>query len=280
MAVDKKYQSDADAIIARRYDNGADYWTTPDNRLLKGSPFSALNSALMLAELGMEPSDPVLKETADLFFNAQKDDGRFRLYPDGAIYPCHTIHALNLLCALGYAGDARLDKTFAHLLNTAYSDGGWRCEKFFYGRGPETEHSNPYPTLIALNAFRRSEKYKNEPALDKAAEFLLFHWERKIPLGPCHYGIGTLFNQVEYPFYNYNIFIYVYVLSFYGRAKNDRRFLEAFDALKAKSSGGKIVVERVVPKLAKLNFCKKGEPSELATARYKEILSNTGGGPC
>lgn len=34
------------------------------------------------------------------------------------------------------------------------------------------------------------------------------------------------------------------------------------------------VVERVVPKLAKLNFYKKGEPSELATRRYNEILDN------
>jgi hypothetical protein len=39
---------------------------------------------------------------------------------------------------------------------------------------------------------------------------------------------------------------------------------------------GQIVVERVVPKLAKLSFCKKGEPSTLATKRYHEILKNLG----
>jgi len=38
MAVDKKYQSDVDMILSHRYDNGADYWTTPDKRLGKGEP--------------------------------------------------------------------------------------------------------------------------------------------------------------------------------------------------------------------------------------------------
>lgn len=45
-------------------------------------------------------------------------------------------------------------------------------------------------------------------------------------------------------------------------------------ALRSKTVNGQIVVERVVPKLAKLNFCKKGEPSALATRRYNEILGN------
>ncbi len=82
--------------------------------------------------------------------------------------------------------------------------------------------------------------------------------------------------QVEYPFRNYNLFEYVYVLSFYNCAKEDSRFLEALETLKSKTVDGQIIVERVVPKLAKLSFCKKGEPSELATKRYNEILDNLG----
>ena len=82
--------------------------------------------------------------------------------------------------------------------------------------------------------------------------------------------------QVEYPFRNYNLFMYVYVLSFYDRAKRDPRFLEALRVLQSKLADGQIVVERVVPKLAGLSFCKKGRPSELATERYREILRNLG----
>lgn len=110
--------------------------------------------------------------------------------------------------------------------------------------------------------------------MDEAVEFLLGHWESKLPLGPCHYGIGTLFMQVEYPFRGYDLFYYLYVLSFYKKARNDSRFKEAFEVLKEKTVEDQIVVERVVPKLRKLNFCKKNQVSDVATERYQEILSN------
>jgi hypothetical protein len=274
MAVASKYQTDVDTILSHRYDGGADYWTTPDKRLLKGSPFSACNSALLLLELGMEPSEPILKEVSELFFGVWKEDGRFRLYPQGAVLPCHTAIAAHLLCRMGYQSDSRVQKTLQHLLDIEFDDGGWRCNKFSFGRGPETEYSNPGPTLTALNAFRFTDYLNHEPALDKAVNFLLEHWVIRKPIGPCHYGIGTLFMQVEYPFGSYNLFQYVYVLSFYDRAKKDGRFLEALSALQTKLVNGQIVVERVVPKLATLEFCKKGEPSELATLRYEEILAN------
>lgn len=276
MAVSKQYQSDVEAILAKRYDNGGDYWTTPDRRLCKGSPFTAFDCAFMLLELGMDRSEPVLKETADLILSSWREDGRFRLSPQGAIYPCHTINAARVLCHLGYASDNRLKRTHDHLLEIQHSDGGWRCNKFSFGRGPETESSNPGPTLGALDAFRFTCFLNREKSLDKAVEFLLDHWTTRKPLGPCHYGVGTLFMQVAYPFANYNLFFYVYVLSFYDRAKNDGRFLEALRVLESKLVNGKIVVERPNRKLAAFAFCKKGEPSVLGTERYQEILKNLG----
>uniref|UniRef100_S0DFH1 Prenyltransferase n=1 Tax=termite gut metagenome TaxID=433724 RepID=S0DFH1_9ZZZZ len=274
MAVDARYQSDVEEILSHRQDNGADYWTTPDKRLLKGSPFSAYQSAQLLLELGVDPQDPVLQAVAELFFSTWREDGQFRLYPAGTVFPCQTAYAAYLLCHLGYAGDARVEKNLQYLLDTQYGDGGWRCNKFFFGHGPETECSNPMPTLVALDAFRFTKRLNREPALDRAAEFLLQHWVIRKPIGPCHYGMGTRFMQVEYPFYNYNLFLYVYVLSFYDAAKQDKRFLEALEALQATLVDGQIVAQRVVPKLAKLNFCRKGQPSELGTRRYREILEN------
>lgn len=268
------YLSDIEVILSHRHDNGGDLWATPDKRLLKGSPFSTFDCVLYLSELGISPDDPVLKAAAELIFSTWQEDGRFRIYPTGGIYPCQTATAAETLCRLGYVSDERLQKTLRYFLDTQYGDGGWRCNKFSFGRGPETEYSNPLPTLNALDAFRFSEYRNKEKALDRAVEFLLEHWDIKKPIGPCHYGIGTLFMQVEYPFRGYNLFSYIYVLSFYDRARNDRRFLEAFRALESKTVDGRIIVERVVPKLAKLTFCKKGEPSELATKRYQEILEN------
>jgi len=128
MAITKPYAADADEIISHRYDQGADLWTTPDRRLLKGTPFSAYGSALLLLELGLEPQDPLLKGVAEL--------------------------------------------------------------------------------------------------------------------------------------------------SFYARARADARFREALAALQGQLVEGMIVPQRMSPKLAGLSFCRKGQPSALATARYQEILAN------
>lgn len=274
MAVSKQYQSDVEALLAKRHDSGWDYWTTPDRRLAKGSPFSAIDCAYILKELGMDSAETIMKETAGLILDSWREDGRFKLSPQGAIYPCQTIHAARTLARLGYASDTRLKKTFEHLLEIRHNDGGWRCNKFSFGRGPETEFSNPGPTLMALDAFRFTDiPNKN---LDQAVDFLLAHWESRIPLGPCHYGIGSLFLQVAFPFLTYNLFYYVYVLSFYDKARNDGRFLKALDTLESGMVNGRIIVERPNQKLAGFNFCKKGEASDLAMERYHEILENIG----
>lgn len=279
MVVPRRYRADAEALLARRHDNGGDLWATPDGRLGVGSPFSTLQCALMLSELGVDPSEPVLKETGELIFRSWREDGRFKLAPKGAIYPCHTAGASGVLCRLGYAPDARLKKTFDHLLEMQHSDGGWRCNTYKFGRGPETVFSNPGPTLSALDAFRFTDLLNHDRRLDRAVEFLLDHWVTRKPLGPCHYGIGTLFMKVEYPFFRYNLFFYVYALSFYERAKKDPRFLEALQILESKLVNGKIVVENPNRKLAGLAFCRKGQPSDLATDRYREILDNLHSNP-
>lgn len=269
----KCYESDVEAIIAKRFDNGADLWATPDRRIYKGAPFSTFGSVLMLAELE-STSSAIMKDAGELMLSLWKEDGRFQIAPQSAIYPCQTANVARVLCRLGYSNDSRLITTFNHLLEIQHDDGGWRCNTYKFGRGEETAFSNPGTTLAALDAFRFSLFLNNEKRLDKAVESLLSHWETRKPLGPCHYGIGSLFMKVEYPFFRYNLFFYVYVLSFYERAKNDIRFLEALDVLKSKMADGKIVVENPNAKLANFTFCKKGEPSDLATGRYHEILNN------
>ena len=162
-----------------------------------------------------------------------------------------------------------------YFIDTVHETGGWRCQFTKFGKGPETECANPGATLFVLDALRYVEGPNAGPEIDRAVESLLDHWEIRKPIGPCHYGIGTLFNQVEYPFLRYNLFFYVYVLSFYDRAKDDERFRDALLALEAKlDDAGHIVVERPHRALKGLGFCEKGKPSALATVRYKEIADN------
>lgn len=265
--------SDIAAILSHRHDNGDTDWATADGRLVKGAPFAALEAPFYLLELGMPADDPVLQSVAQRLLGAWRPDGRIKTAASGGLYPCHTALAVNLLCRLGYAEDARMETSFQYFFNTQEADGGWKCNKYSFGRGPETQCSTPYTTLVALDAFRQSA-HRDDPRLLPAVDFLLNHWRIRRPISPCHYGIGSRFLQLEYPFRGYGLFYYVYVLSFYPAALHDPRFAEALDALRAKCTDVGIIVERVVPKLAKLHFCQKGRPSAEATLRYLEIMEN------
>ncbi|RJP33156.1 MAG: prenyltransferase [Phycisphaerales bacterium] len=277
MAVLRQYQPDVDAILARRGHLGADFWTTPDRRIGKGSPFAAVDCALMLADLGVSRTDPAMRGAAEVLFDAWQEDGRFRIAPKQTIYPCHTATVARTLCWLGCARDKRMARTFEHLLEIQHTDGGWRCNVCKLGQSPITDASNPGVTLAALDAFRFTAAANREKRLDRAVSFLLDHWDTRRPLGPCEFGIGSRFMQVEYPFLRYNLFYYVYVLSFYKAAHRDKRFQAAMEALTSKlDADGNMIVEAPRRELAKMSFCRKGEASAAATKRYREIVTNVG----
>lgn len=273
MKLKDKYKNDITFIMSKKYVNGADLWAGEDNNIGKGSPFSTRDVSLVLVELGFNKKDIIIKDLAKLIFEHQQPDGRFRISKSGAIYPCHTIGCLRVLCYLGYAKDKRLKKTFEHLLSTQENDGGWMCNKFSFGKGLETKHSNPGPTLEALDAFRFIDISETKQQINKTVEFLLWHWEHKKPIGPCLFGIGTLFNKTEFPFFRYNLFYYTYVLSFYKKASCDKRLKGAFK-LESKLKDKKMVIENPNRQLIKLAFCIKGQTSDLATNRFNEIKKN------
>jgi hypothetical protein len=265
--------SDIQRLLDQRHHLGGELWTSPDHRLNKGGVFSLMSSLLLLKELDY-PKNDLIQSALDLIWKAQRPDGRFKLAPDGAYLPCQTINALAVLCAWGEGHDPRLASTIAHLIATQEPHGGWRCLKFSFGRGPETDHANPGPTLSALLAFARLEDEALRDQLQPSVQFLLNHWEAKVPWGPCHYGMGTLFHQVEYPFQTYNLFSYVYTLSFYPLARKDPRYHQALEVLRSTLVDGMIRVERTHPKLADFAFCRKGEVSHAATRHWETILRN------
>ncbi len=248
-----------------------DDWTTKDYRIGKGSPFSTRDVAIMLKELGFTQDDQIIQEISSTIFKTWRPDGRFKITPSGSIYPCHTITALRVLCGLGFAKDPRLQLTFDHLFDIQHLDGGWRCNTVKLGKTGDTDYSNPGTTLEALDAFRFTNYLNKDERLNSSVEFLLSHWELKRPLGPCHFGIGTLFMQIEFPFLRYNLFYYCYTLSFYDQAKSDSRFMEALAALEQKMDNGKLIIENPNRRLSKMAFCMKGKPSDIATTRFEEL---------
>lgn len=267
---------DRAALLARRGVNGGDFWATADGRWNVGTPFSTLACGLMLAELGIDPSDPIARGIAETLLACQTGDGRIRPGPHLSVQPCHTAQAARLLCRLGLADDARLDPTFDHLLTTQAADGGWRCKVLKFGAGPDTDASNPGTTLAALDVLRFRTPLVTSPGAERAVDTLLDHWSVRRPLGPCRYGIGSRFMRVEFPMVRYNLFFYVYVLSFYPHARRHAAFREAFATLQGKLVEGQLVVEQDKPALNSLSLCQTGRPNPRAARRYAEITVNLG----
>ena len=257
--------------MSKRGHLDGEIWTTRDYRIGKGSPFSTRDVAIIFAELGFTRKEQIIQDIISTIFKTWQSDGRFRITPTGSIFPCHTITALRALCGLGCAKDVRLQSTFDHLFNIQHADGGWRCNAVKLGKDSDSDCSNPGTTLEALDAFRYTKYLNREVRLNKAVAFLLKHWELKRPLGPCRFGIGTLFNQVEYPFFRYNLFYYCHALSFYDEAKHDPRFKVALSALEQKLKDGRLIIENPNRRLSRMSFCMKGEPSDLATRRFRQL---------
>ncbi len=268
------YHTDIESILSTQRCNGGEYWSTADGGIAKGGPFSTLECGLLLSALGVDRNTAEMKGIADQIFKNIKEDGRIKVYAAGTVYPCQTAAAARTLCYMGYQDDQRLQPVFQYFLKNQHDDGGWRCNATKFGKGPETEFSNPGPTLTILDVFRFTPYLNQNAQQDRAVDFLLSHWVSRAPLGPCHYGIGSLFMQVEFPMFRYNIFHYVYTLSFYEKALHDSRFMDAYAALTAKLVDNQIVVENPVRKLAGYSFCEKMRASDLATARYQEIVRN------
>lgn len=271
----KSISRDIDAIISRRFHNGGDFWATPDGRIFVGSPFSTISSLSILYELGVPSSHEAVRGGLALLLGAWRDDGRIRLAPKAPLYPCYTAEAARVLCRFGYANDERLQLTAAYLLDNAHEAGGWRCNFTKLGKGPGTEYANPGATLFVLDVLRFTGHTEAGDVVDDAVESLLRHWETRSPCGPCQYGIGSRFLQVEYPFLRYNLFFFVYVLSFFPAARGDARFREAVDVLSSRlDQNGRMIVEAPHRRLKGLEFCERGKPSDLATVRYREVITN------
>jgi len=228
----------------------------------------------MLHELGVDRSHEAVEGGLLLILRACRDDGRIRVGPRSPMYPCYTGEAARVLCRYGLHRDERVERTLASFLDSAHEGGGWRCSFSRFGKGPETRCANPGATLYVLDALRFTDAAKTETTA-AAVDCLLEHRDVRDPIGPCHRGIGSQFMQVEFPFLRYNLFFWVYVLSFFEAARVDSRFLDAYRVLRDKlDDRGRVVVEHSHRGLKGLRFCARGERSDAATRRFREIEDN------
>jgi len=197
---------------------------------------------------------------------------QFRYSLKSAKLPCITAKIISILKKLHV--DYSFDDSYRMFFETQQEDGGWRCATVKLGKSAETDSSNPGTTLYVLDALRYRDNNTYEiKKIGKAIAFLLDHWLTKKPLGPCQFGIGTTFMKTEYPFYRYNIFYYTYVLSFYQRARNDKRFIDIYHCLEQNESETGIRITNPHKHWIDILF-KNGDECDLSNLKYQELKEN------
>ena len=67
---------DLEILLDTRYENGADFWATPDGRLGIEKPFSTLSALLILSELKVDKTHEALHGAANLVLQAISSQGR------------------------------------------------------------------------------------------------------------------------------------------------------------------------------------------------------------
>lgn len=263
-------------ILQRQQDNGGLFWSRADGNIHAPLGLSTIDTLFVLGEIGYSMSDhSQIADAVDFIFSYQTNDGCFKYAPKSSKLPCLTARIIAGLGRLGLKNDTRAEKSYQWMLDAQWNDGGWRCATVKLGKSPLTDASNPGTTLYVLDAFRfRDNSAEDLDRLNKGVDFLLQHWEIRQPIGPCRFGIGSTFMKIEYPFLRYNLFYYVYVLSFYDTAKSDQRFKNAYNTLKDKVIDDKLVPENPHKAWSEFDFAQKGQISEIGTNRWIEIMNN------
>jgi hypothetical protein len=267
---------DFQIILNRIHSNGGAYWSRDDENIYSPIGSSTLDTLFVIGEAQLATVEhPIIAKAVEFIFTYQTNNGTFRYNETGSRHPCITARILNGLCRIGVPQDERIKKSYNYFLQSQCEDGGWRCNTVRKGKSPLSDASNPGTTLFVLDAFRFRENSPTEiEQLEKGVDFVLQHWDIKIPVGPCQFGIGSRFMQIEYPFMRYNLFYYVYVLSFYKNALSDRRFREAYACLAEKVNNEGVIVEAPHKAWQSFSFATKGTISREATFRWKEIEQN------
>ena len=122
--------------------------------------------ALVLADFGLDATDPRVKRIADLLFDFKLHLGsplNF-FYEEG----CVVGNTARMMTQFGYADDRRVQKLYDWIVEDQRKDGGWNCSQDTPGTLDVWE---PLSALAALPKTKRTRKM--DDVISKGAEFYL-----------------------------------------------------------------------------------------------------------
>ena len=199
-------------------------------------PYLSTNwRALVLADLGIDPSDPRVRKLAGLMFDYKlRLSSPFNFFHEEV---CISANTARMLTCFGYGEDSRVRKLYDWLLEDQREDGGWNCSQGTPGTLDAWE---------ALAAFATIPKPKRSPAIERAvARGAEFYLERKLYEEGRKYGPWFRFHYPNH--YFYDILVGLDLLTGLGFA-GDRRLNPALEILREKRrADGTWLLDKVHP---------------------------------
>lgn len=225
--------------------------------------------ALVLADLGLDSSDPRIRKIADLIF-----DYKLQLSsPANFFYEemCLVGNIARMMTRFGYGDDRRVRKLFDWILEDQREDGGWNCSQNTPGSLDVWE---PLAALASVPKPKRSARM--DRAISRGAEFYL---HRQLFAEGRKYPPWFRFHYPNHYFYDILVGLDLVTQLGYG---DDRRLRPALDLLRQKRrADGKWALDRVHPDLGtrtratgerSLVIESAGRPSKWITLKALTVL--------
>lgn len=236
--------------------------------------------ALVLADIGLDSTDPRIRKLANVVF-----DYKLRLgSPYNYFYEevCVVGNTARMMTRFGYGDDRRVRKLYDWLVEDQREDGGWNCSQGTPGTLDAWE---------ALAAFACVPKPKRSPQMDRAiAKGAEFYLERKLFEEGRRYAPWF---RLHYPnHYYYDVLVGLDVVTQLGFA-TDRRLKPALRMLlEERQRDGTWILDKlhpdVVPSTPRGSRSKKakplvieppGKPSKWITLKALTVLRRSGQAP-
>jgi hypothetical protein len=232
--------------------------------------------ALVLADLGLDSTDPRIQKLAKVIFETKlRLSSPFNFFYEEM---CISGNTARMMTRFGYGDDRRVRKLFDWIIEDQREDGGWNCSQ---GTPGTLDAWEPLAAFAAVPKSKRSPKMTQ--AIDKGAEFYL---ERKLFEEGKRYAPWFRFHYPNHYFYDVLVGLDVITqLGFSG----DRRLRPALELLKEKQRrdgtwnldkahpdiGPGVHVSPDPKKIKPLVIEAPGKPSKWITLKALTVLKRT-----
>ena len=246
---------------------------------LYNPPFLSTNwRALVLADLGLDSTDPRIRKIADLMIEYKLRLGSpFNLFYEEV---CISANTARMMTRFGFGDDRRVRKLFDWLIEDQREDGGWNCSQ---GTPGTLDAWEALAAFACVPKPKRSAKMAQ--AIDKGAEFYL---ERKLFEEGRKYAPWFRFHYPNH--YYYDILVGLDIITQLGFS-SDRRLRPALDVVREKRQrDGTWILDKAHPdlgpgtkispdpkKIRPLVIEPPGKPSKWITLKALTVLKRTDG---